>query len=250
MRINEVSAANGIYVNEYFKHGDWVELYNTTDHPIDVRGMYLSDNPNKLKKYQIASPLTTDGGDLQSPTVIPAHGYLVIWCDKLVPLTQFHTSFKLAAEGGDVLLTAIDESWGDRLTYTMMTDDQTAGRYPDGTDDVYMMNIPTIGKANITSSYVTFVEQENPVVTGISDIAAANSLQVRYANGRLVVEINADADIRVSVANLSGQNVLATTSCVSGGRADVGVSQLRSGIYVAIVSDNKGNKAACKFVIN
>ena len=250
VRINEVSAANGIYVNEYFKHGDWVELYNTTDHPIDVRGMYLSDNPNKLKKYQIASPLTTDGGDLQSPTVIPAHGYLVIWCDKLVPLTQFHTSFKLAAEGGDVLLTAIDESWGDRLTYTMMTDDQTAGRYPDGTDDVYMMNIPTIGKANITSSYVTFVEQENPVVTGISDIAAANSLQVHYANGRLVVESNADADIRVSVANLSGQNVLATTSCVSGGRADVGVSQLRSGIYVAIVSDNKGNKAACKFVIN
>ena len=54
VRINEVCADNGIYVNEYFKRNDWVELYNTTDDPVDVEGMYLTDNPEKPTKYQIS----------------------------------------------------------------------------------------------------------------------------------------------------------------------------------------------------
>ena len=44
IRINEISAANSIYVNDYYKKDDWVELYNTTDEDIDVAGMYLTDN--------------------------------------------------------------------------------------------------------------------------------------------------------------------------------------------------------------
>ena len=246
VRINEVSADNGIYVNEYFKHNDWVELYNTTNQPIDVEGMYISDDLDKPKKYQIAnvqSPLVNG----QSPTIIPAHGYLVIWCDKLTPLTQLHASFKLAAEGGDVLLTARDESWSDRLTYTAMDEDQTVGRYPDGTSDVYAMNVPTISKANMMSSYATVVEQ--PFMTGISDIDAKDGLSLHYANGRLMIG-NTNSDVLVSVANLSGQKVLTTALNVSGRRADVDVSQLHRGVYVAVVTDGKGNKGVCKFVIN
>ena len=103
IRINEVSAANGIHVNEYFKRNDWVELYNTTDEPIDVAGMYLSDNEKKPLKYQISK------GDSQTSTTIPAHGYLIVWCDKLESKDQLHASFKLDADGGSVLLTAADE---------------------------------------------------------------------------------------------------------------------------------------------
>uniref|UniRef100_UPI00258CB957 lamin tail domain-containing protein n=1 Tax=uncultured Prevotella sp. TaxID=159272 RepID=UPI00258CB957 len=98
IRINEVSAANGIHVNEYFKRNDWVELYNTTDKDIDVAGMYLSDNEQKPLKYQISK------GDSQASTTIPAHGYLIVWCDKLESRDQLHASFKLDADGGSVLL--------------------------------------------------------------------------------------------------------------------------------------------------
>ena len=161
--INEVSAANDIYVNEFFKHNDWVELYNTTDAPVDVEGMYLSDNLNKPQKYQIA------GGEGIS-TIIPAHGHLVVWCDKLEAESQLHASFKLDAEGGDVLLTAEDGSWSNRLTYPIMQADETAGRYPDGSNDVYVMNVPTIAKTNIMSSYAINVEQ--PELTGIGDVIA------------------------------------------------------------------------------
>ena len=179
--INEVSAANGIYVNEYFKRNDWVELYNTTDQSIDVEGMYLSDNAKKPKKYQISK------GNSQASTIIPAHGYLIVWCDKLEPLSQLHASFKLDADGGDVLLTAADESWKDQLTYTAHNSDQTVGRYPDGNNQVFVMNIPTIATANTTSSYVVDLTEYNSA--GISETMMStrkDSHQIYNLNGQAV----------------------------------------------------------------
>ena len=180
VRINEVSAANNIYVNEFFKRNDWVELYNTTNTPIDVEGMYLSDNAQKPTKYQIGK------GDSQASTVIPAHGYLVIWCDKLEAQSALHATFKLAAEGGDILLTAADESWTDKLTYTAHNGDQTVGRYPDGSSQLYVMNTPTIARANTTSSYV--VDVTNGDSSGISELMAQQPcLQRTYdLKGQLV----------------------------------------------------------------
>ena len=257
VRINEVSAANAISINEYFKRNDWVELYNTTDQPIDVAGMYLSDNPDKPRKYQIEPPFFTPedlwgftpyGMETEQSTVILPHDYLIIWCDQREPLTQLHASFKLDAEGDELMLTAADGSWTDHFTYGPMKDDETAGRYPDGAADIYTMNIPTIGKANITSSYVTIVEQLYG--TEISDMATNDGLRVRYANGRLKVESICDGDVQVGVTNLSGQKVLAVTSRIIGGHADVGVNQLRRGVYVAVVTDCNGNKTTCKFVID
>ena len=185
VRINEVSADNSIYVNEYFKRNDWVELYNTTDDDIDVEGMYLSDNPEKPKKYQITAASPTGGGS-EGATIIPAHGYLIIWCDKLEPQSQLHASFKLAAEGGDVLLTAADESWTDRLTYTLMRDDETVGRYPDGNGDVITMNVPTIGKPNIAGSYAVSIPQTD--VSGIHEVRTPQqtSTQVYNLKGQAV----------------------------------------------------------------
>ena len=152
VRINEVSADDGIYVNDYFKRKDWVELYNTTDAAIDVEGMYLTDNiEEKPKKYMISKNSTL------ASTIIPAHGYLVIWCDKESPLSQLHASFKIDAEGDELQLMAADESWTDRFAYPAHKSDQTVGRYPDGSNNIYVMNVPTIAKANLASSYLIFL---------------------------------------------------------------------------------------------
>ena len=179
--VNEVSAANSIFVNELFKRNDWVELYNNTDDAIDVEGMYLSDNAEKPTKFQIVK---TDGVE----TVISPHDYLIIWCDKLEPQSQLHASFKLAAEGGDVLLSADDQSWTSRLTYAAHNEDQTVGRYPDGGNQVYVMNVPTIAKSNIMSSYATIVAQQTIETTGISDIMAqqSGSQQIYNLKGQAV----------------------------------------------------------------
>ena len=155
VRINEVSAQNSIYVNEQFKRNDWLELYNTTSSPIDVEGMYLTNNVSKPTLYKITK------GSTETSTVIPAHGYLIIWCDKLETESQLHATFKLDNNSGTLMLTAADESWSDQFTYTRHGGDQSVGRYPDGAAEVYVMNIPTIEKANIKTSYLASVEQPN-----------------------------------------------------------------------------------------
>jgi hypothetical protein len=244
VRINEVSASNGIYVNEYFKRDDWVELYNTTNTPIDVEGMYLTDKESNPKKYRISK------GETQAATIIPAHGYLIVWCDKLEPTAQLHADFKLAAEGGIVMLTAADESWSDLLSYTQHKEDQTVGRYPDGASDVFVMNIPTIAKANITSSYLTAVSQ--PQETGIRDIMAdaAENVSINYHLGSLIISSTHADDLQLKVVNLAGQTFMNALVQLSGGYAEISIGQLPAGVYIANVTDKHSKKAACKFVIN
>ena len=246
VRINEVSAANGIYVNEYFKRNDWVELYNTTSQPIDVEGMYLSDKATNPKKYQITK------GNSQASTTIPGHGYLVVWCDKLEPVSQLHASFKLAAEGGDVLLTAADESWTDRLTYGEMKSDETAGRYPDGAANVVRMNVPTIGYGNLTSSYAASIDQS--AQTGIDShlLPLTSHLSIHYAVGRLGIHGPVSAtgeEVSVSIANLAGQRVVSLTTPLTMGYAEVALDHLPAGIYIATATDAQGQTVTCKFII-
>jgi hypothetical protein len=241
VRINEVSADDGIYVNEYFKRKDWVELYNTTDKPIDVAGMYLTDNLEKPTKYQI-----TEASSATSSTIIPAHGYLVVWCDGEKPLSQLHASFKISNDGDELQLMAADNSWTDRITYPAHKSDQTVGRYPDGSNKVYVMNVPTIAKANIKSSYA------EPVIididpSGVSDLMADQTLSIAYVSGRLVVNAIAD-NLQLTISRLTGQTALSTTLQSAGGVAELSLAQLREGAYVAVVTDGNGNKAVCKFI--
>ena len=147
IRINEVSANNTIYVNEYAKQDDWIELYNTTNTDIDIAGMYLSDNASNPAKYQIA-------GSENISTIIPAHGTLVIWASKREQISQLHVPFKLEnTDEGVVVIQAEDGSWADALCYSAQGDKQTYGRYPDGGNRTFLMTIPTIGRSNILSTY-------------------------------------------------------------------------------------------------
>ena len=242
VRVNEVSAANGIFANEYWKRDDWVELYNTTDAEIDVEGMYLSDNPDNPTKCQITK------GNSMASTIIPAYGHLVIWCDKENPASQLHASFKLAAEGGDVVLTAKDESWHDQLTYSALKSDQTVGRWPDGAEEAYVMNVPTIARPNINTSYLKAVQQSG--FTGIEDMMADNNngLAIAYSGGSLIISGRASSNVQVLVHNLSGQTVATFSTSLTGGYAEMPLS-LSNGVYVAVVNDGEGHKTTCKFVL-
>lgn len=145
--INEVSAANSIYVNDYQKREDWIELYNPTDSAVDLSGLYLTDNPAKPQKYQIPADAGPDA-------IIPAHGRRIIWCDKQPGTgTALHANFKLAKEGGTVMLSRYDEDgtlvYMDSLHYTEHTGLQSFGRYPDGATQTYTMQRPSLLLANV-----------------------------------------------------------------------------------------------------
>ena len=137
LRINEVSAGNDIYVDDYGKKSDWVELYNTTDRDISLEGLYLSDNRSKPQKFQLQQG------------VVPAHGTRIVWCDGKDALSQLHAPFKLDnADGACVSIQAEDGSWADCVEYLEQGRWQTYGRYPDGGNMATILNQPTIGKSN------------------------------------------------------------------------------------------------------
>ena len=185
VKINEVSASNEIYINDLNKKGDWVELYNTTNEPYDINGMYFSDYLGNPEKYQII-------GDGTVSTVIPAHGYLLIWCDNPgadVTVTQLHAPFKLsnakdaATKGTSVILTAADKSWADTLTYCVHTGFQTVGLFPDGSSNLYVMDRPTIGQSNVlTTTALAYNEPkiEPQPVDAINDAKADGGLELSY----------------------------------------------------------------------
>lgn len=152
IKVNELSAGNSIYVNDYFKRDDWIELYNTTDKSIDVAGMYLSDTPDQPQKFQIPDNSTQQ-------TVIEPHGHMVVWASKRVNKgEQVHANFKLSnTDGNVVVLTSEDGSWSDKLAYDAHDGKESVSLYPDGGNDVYVTPRPTIGKANELTSYAQFL---------------------------------------------------------------------------------------------
>ena len=242
VRINEVSGSNDSYVDEYFKKGDWVELYNTTDQPIDVEGMYLSDNASKPTKYQITK------GNTKAQTIIPAKGHLIIWCDKRTTTDNgLHASFKIDGDGGQLTLMAADKSWTDTFIYSAHDANTTIGRYPDGASNVYAMNVATIAKTNRQSSYMTLVEQT--ITTGVETplIASANGLRVIYGNQQVLVKSDEDGIATVNIFNANGMLMEQATVNVKGGRARLDVSHLTPGLYIARAIDANGTSVSCKF---
>ena len=176
LRVNEVSAANSVYVNEWFKHNDWFELYNTTDTNLDIAGLYISDDEDNPLKYQIPA----NNGVIS--TIIPAGGHRIIWADELDPVTQLHTNFKLKNDDDQmVLICSSDEfvannttffekhpemkSFADGITYVTHRGDQTIGRYPDGGTSFYKMYRPTIEQPNAKTSADTYLGED----TGMTD---------------------------------------------------------------------------------
>ena len=240
--VNEVSAANDIYVNDYFKRNDWVELYNTTSEDIDIEGYYLSDNASKPTKYCISRQ------DSQASTIVPAHGHLIIWCDKTDPQTQLHASFKLSADGGIVSLTNPEQTWTNTLTYTAQLGTESTGRYPDGAKEVYLMNVPTIARANLLTSYLTEVEQPQ-VSTIVKAPTLAADLALRYAAHHLVVTSRHSQSVTLAIYTLSGQQLSVADMYLSGGRAEMDCHHLPTGCYVARATDENGLSATQKFVV-
>ena len=240
VRINEISAANDVFVNDYGKKGDWVELFNTTSEPIDVEGMYITDNLNKLQKCQLSK------GESIATTVIPARGYLVVWCDKRDNKRELHASFKLDDGGGTVALSAADMSWTDSLSYPAHDAYHTVGRYTDGGNDIYLMSHPTIGKKNILSSYNEFVAHQTPTGIEHNTVTSLSKMTMNYASGQIILH-GQDPKATVEIFTLGGLKVATVVVNMNSGLGVVPTSTLQAGCYVARAISEAGNTATCKF---
>lgn len=135
--INELMADNdNVIMDPQGDHDDWVELFNRTDSPVDLTGMYLSDKEDNPTKWQFP-----DG------TVIAANGYLIVWCDEQHddPETTegLHSNFKLSKNGEAVLLVDTDANGNtvlDSIVFDEQETDVSYGRFPNGTGDFQVVS--------------------------------------------------------------------------------------------------------------
>ena len=246
VRINEISAANEIYINDLWKKNDWIELYNTTEEPIDVAGMYLTDNIMVPTKWQI-TPGISDAN-----TVIDPHGFLIVWCDDLDPVNQLHASFKLAKEGGVVILSSEDQAWADSLSYPAHTGDNSVGLYPDGGSQYYVMTKTTLGQSNVMNSYAKNFENVMPGSgsgEGIGETSGYNNTNMAYYNGNIVIRSNSDY-VLLNISSISAQTFIQERISLNGGTATVSIESLPRGIYIVTAKDNNGNSKTIKVMKN
>ncbi|MBL7870361.1 MAG: lamin tail domain-containing protein [Cyclobacteriaceae bacterium] len=120
---------------------DWIEIYNASAEPINMGGMYFSQNKKKPLSYLI---LATD----PQLTTIPPGGHLLLWADGSPEQGALHLKFKLNQEGEYIGLFNKDGRMIDELKFGKQTVNHSYGRVTDGSADWKEFSEPTPGIAN------------------------------------------------------------------------------------------------------
>ena len=195
--INEIVSSNSrSLTDEQAGSPDWIELHNTTDHAISLKGFGFSDNSRKLYKF------TFDA------VTIPAGGYQLLYCgepasveESSIPFTGFGIS-----KGGDTLY--LTDGYYNILTQLDVPSLQTDVSYARRDDGSYgYCGSPTPGAANDTE---------------ISD--SQESLFTATVSGGLsITEVKPGLDPWMELKNVSGETLQLSNYYVS----DKGTDLLR-----------------------
>lgn len=208
VKINEFLADNqGDVKNEYNMYEDWIELYNTTSGPVNIGGLYLTDNFSNPLKFQIPDN-----------TVIPANGFLIIWADEDPTTTSYvHANFKLSAAGEEIMLSNSSGTVLDSISYGAQQTDKSMARCPDGTGAFAANSIPTFKLSNCAIS----VEEIN------GEMGYLN-VYPNPASGFLMVEHSIKSELPLEITNVLGETLYKSTIT---DRVKIDVSTWSSGIY-------------------
>ncbi len=141
--INEFMSANDSTItDEAGEYEDWVELYNSADSIVDISGYFLTDDTTDTRRWMFPDS-----------TIIPAMGFLLIWCDRDEYQGPFHTNFKLSASAGEFVGLYSSDAAGnktiDSLSFDIQTVDVSFGRSTDGSPLWVFQDEPTPGASNV-----------------------------------------------------------------------------------------------------
>ncbi len=150
-----VNVENGVRINEFMSrnrsvlydrdgdYGDWVELYNFSDNPIDLSGYFLTDSKDDVHKWQFP-----DG------TTIQKGGYLIVFCSgKENVQGELHASFKLGESDSFLGLYTNNGSFCSGVTYSATEQDQSVAYTKDG--DYAVCRYPTPGYGGTQNGVVS-----------------------------------------------------------------------------------------------
>ena len=123
LRISEVMASNKAAVtDETGAYPDWIEIWNSSQNDINLKGLGLSDDGSSVK---FLFPAVT----------LPAGGRAVVFCDNRnqTDVTRpFHAKFKLSSLGESVYLYDSNAYLIDSVKYPIMASDESYALTADG----------------------------------------------------------------------------------------------------------------------
>ncbi len=165
--INEFQASNSLILDEYGESDDWVELYNAESMPVDIGGMYISDDLGDPMAWQIPD-------DEPELTTIPANGYLMLWFDKTPDQGPLHINSKLSASGEAIgLFTTDGLSVLDSISFGEQTTNVSMGRESDGGMPWMFFTTPSPNDSNANGNFQLQVATPIASITGGHKSAAS-----------------------------------------------------------------------------
>lgn len=120
---------------------DWIEVYNPGKKPIDIGGMWLSQDKEKPLGYQIPKTDST-------LTTIQPGGFLLLWADGNRDQGVLHLKFKLNQNGEYIGLFYEDGRKIDGIKFGKQNENISYGRVADGGAELKEFTVPTPGKSN------------------------------------------------------------------------------------------------------
>ena len=179
--INEAMASSAIFVSG--RHDDWIELRNTENKQVSLKGWYLSNDEFNLTRW--AFPDTAK---------IAKNGYLVVYCAGSEEVTDgqknaLYANFKLSTKGESVYLTDPEGNTAS-VTFGAQYGNVSCGIPADGNGWHFLENA-TPGAAN--DSLYFDARAEEPVIETAAGFY--------------------DGPVTVTITGAPGQEIRYTTDC-------------------------------------
>ncbi|MBQ5837313.1 MAG: T9SS type A sorting domain-containing protein [Clostridia bacterium] len=148
------------------------------------------------------------------------------------------------------MLTSADQTWNDALYYEPHLGTESVGLYPDGSNDVYIMSTPTIGKANTINSYAAWLEQPEIDTDVETLLADEEHMKIEFHNHMLHVYSAESTWANVTVYAATGKVCARSTLTLHSGYATLPVATYGQGIYIISVTDSTGETQTLKIKID
>lgn len=211
--INEFMPENQTFI--YDAEGnfeDWIEFYNTSDAPVNLRDHLLSDDVSSW--------------DWTFPDVVVApDSYLIVWCDTEGNNEYLHADFELNELGEQILLGRPDGSYVDSFNFPATTPDESWSRSPNGSGDFVVMN-------------TTFNAPNTPL--GITSPGAAYNWKVypNPSNGLVTIAMPGQQNVTIHVLDQQGRRV--ATHSLASGSGSLDLAALPAGHYLLNIAHSTG----------
>lgn len=184
--LNEVSSQESTFLDDEGEAEDWIELFNAGTNPINLSGIFLTDNPTEKLKHML--PIT------DVPWIIPPGGYQILWADDEAEGIA-HLPFKLSSEGEVVSAYQIlgaDTAVLFIAPYNFQSPGYSFARIPNGSGPFELTPFMTPGEENeaigealrlypnpVNDSFKVLLQEENATVS-IFDFTGKPILKTGY----------------------------------------------------------------------